>query len=74
VKQSIPHSAVTLYSDCVKMCEDFASNFGDKRINWLLLHDNAPSHISFFIRDYRHSPTFMFSVSPIEDNTERPQL
>jgi hypothetical protein len=29
-KQSIPHAAVTFYGDYVKMCEDFAPNFGDK--------------------------------------------
>jgi hypothetical protein len=29
-KQSM-HTTVTFYSDCVKMCEDFALNFGDKR-------------------------------------------
>jgi hypothetical protein len=38
-KQPIPHIDVTLYGDCVKMCEDFASNFGDQK-NWLLHHDN----------------------------------
>jgi hypothetical protein len=29
-KQSIPHTTVTLYGDCVK-CKDFAPNVGDKR-------------------------------------------
>jgi hypothetical protein len=28
----IPHTTVTFYGDCVKMCENFAPNFGDKRI------------------------------------------
>jgi hypothetical protein len=28
-KQSIPHTTVTFYGDCLKMCEDFAPNFGD---------------------------------------------
>jgi hypothetical protein len=32
-KQSIPHTIVKFYSDCVKICEDIAPNFGDK--NWL---------------------------------------
>jgi hypothetical protein len=32
-KQSIPHTTVTFYGDCVKICEDFASNFGDKELN-----------------------------------------
>jgi hypothetical protein len=43
--------------------------------NWLLYHDNAPSHISFFTREYflpkqhdcRPSSTPIFSVSLIED-------
>jgi hypothetical protein len=30
-KQSIPHTTVMFYGNCVKMCEDFAPNFGDKR-------------------------------------------
>jgi hypothetical protein len=29
--QSIPHTTVTFYGDCMKICEDFAPNFGDKR-------------------------------------------
>jgi hypothetical protein len=33
-------TSVTLYGDCVKMFQDFAPN-------WLLHHDNAPSHTSF---------------------------
>jgi hypothetical protein len=28
-KQSIPHPTVMFYGQCVKMCEDFALNFGD---------------------------------------------
>jgi hypothetical protein len=31
-KQSIPHTAVTFFSDCMKMCKEFAPNFGNKRI------------------------------------------
>jgi hypothetical protein len=27
----IPHTIVTFYGDCVKMCEDFDPNFGDER-------------------------------------------
>jgi hypothetical protein len=30
-KQSILHVVVTFYGDCMKICENFASNFGDKR-------------------------------------------
>jgi hypothetical protein len=30
-RQSILHTTVTFYGDCVKICEGFAPNFGDKR-------------------------------------------
>jgi hypothetical protein len=40
--QTVSHTTVTIYGDGVKMCEDFAPNFGKK--NWLLHHDNAPSN------------------------------
>jgi hypothetical protein len=30
-KQSITHTTVTLYGDCVKMSEDFAPNFDNKK-------------------------------------------
>jgi hypothetical protein len=54
-----------------------------QRKNCLLHHDNAPSHTSFFTREFfftrnimtvfPHQPYFsLFSVSPIEDKTERP--
>jgi hypothetical protein len=46
-KQSIPDNIVTFYGDCVKVCEDFALNFGEQK-NWLLHHDNPLSHTSFF--------------------------
>jgi hypothetical protein len=46
--------------------------------NWLLHHDKAPSHTSFFTREFltRKNMTLVshppyFSVSPIEDKTER---
>jgi hypothetical protein len=29
---AILHIAVTFYGNCVKMCKDFAPNFGDKRL------------------------------------------
>jgi hypothetical protein len=58
------------------MCEDFFLNFGDN--NWLLHHDNAPSHTFFFIREFLAKnnmiavptrPTFL--CSSIEDKAER---
>jgi hypothetical protein len=47
--------------------------------NWLLHHDIAPPHTSFFTREFCTEsnmtavphPSY-FSVSPIEDETERP--
>jgi hypothetical protein len=33
-KQSIPYTTVTFYGDCVKMYQDFALNFGDKRTGY----------------------------------------
>jgi hypothetical protein len=30
-KQSIPHVTLTFYSECMKVCEDFTLNFGNKR-------------------------------------------
>jgi hypothetical protein len=47
--------------------------------NWLFHHDNAPSHSSFFTRDFFHQktiwlsspPTLLFFVSQIEDKTKR---
>jgi hypothetical protein len=52
----------------MKMCEDFALNFGDKK-NWLLHHNNALSHTCFFAREFLTKsnmtfgpthPTFLF--------------
>jgi hypothetical protein len=47
--------------------------------NWLLNHDNAPFHTSFFTRELltksntsRPLPTPLFSASTIEDKSERP--
>jgi hypothetical protein len=36
-KQSIPHTTVTLYGECVKICKDFAPNFGNKRTGCCLM-------------------------------------
>jgi hypothetical protein len=50
-KQSILHTAVMFYGDCMKLCEDIALNFCDKK-NWLLHHNNKLSHTSFFTREF----------------------
>jgi hypothetical protein len=34
-EQSVPHTTMKFYGDCVKMCEDLAPNFGDKRTGCL---------------------------------------
>jgi hypothetical protein len=52
-------------------------NFGGKKKNWLLHHDNASSHTSFITGEFFNKnnmtvPSTYFSVSPIEDKTERP--
>jgi hypothetical protein len=77
-KQSILHTTVTFYGYCVKMCEDFSSNFGYKLTGCCFTT--------------RHSLTFLFPpgifwpknnmtvvthssyfpVSPAKDKTERP--
>jgi hypothetical protein len=31
-KHSIPHTTVTFYGDCMKVCEDFVLNFGGKKL------------------------------------------
>jgi hypothetical protein len=47
--------------------------------NWLLHHDNKPSHTSFFTSEFftknnmaAAPPILLFPVSPTEDKTERP--
>jgi hypothetical protein len=44
-KQSIAHTRVTFYGDCAKMCEDFASNFGDKELAVVSLQRTASHFI-----------------------------
>jgi hypothetical protein len=48
-KQSILHPTVMFYSDCMKMCEDFALNLGDKRTTFCVM---TLSHTSFFIEEF----------------------
>jgi hypothetical protein len=50
-KGSISHTTVIFYSQCMKMCEDFALNYDDK-ITYLLQQDNAPSHSSIFTKEF----------------------
>jgi hypothetical protein len=80
-KQSIPHTTVTSYGDCVNICEIFAPppplNFGDKSTGCCI---TTKHHLTFITRDFfdqqqhdcRPPLTLLFSVSPIEDKTEMP--
>jgi hypothetical protein len=36
-KQSVPNIIVTFYGNCMKVCEDFAPIFGDKRIDCCIM-------------------------------------
>jgi hypothetical protein len=79
-KHSIPHTTVTFVRDCVKMYEDFVSNFGDKRTGCCITTTHRlPLPLSpgiFWPKSswtlFPHSP--YFSVFPIEDKTERPAI
>jgi hypothetical protein len=72
-KQSILNTTVTFYGDCVKMCEDFAPNIGDKTIGCCI---TTKHHTSFFTKNFlpkkQHvccpSSTLLFSF-PTEDKT-----
>jgi hypothetical protein len=76
-KQLIPHTTVTFYGNCIKMCEDFAPNFGRQK-DCLLRYDKAPSRTSFYTREFLTEnnmavvpyPHYFFSVIPIEVNTQ----
>lgn len=43
-KQTILHTSVTFYGDCMNMCEDFSQKNGDKYIVCCII---TPSHTSF---------------------------
>jgi hypothetical protein len=49
-KQSTPHTTVTFYEDCVRMCEDFTPNSGNKRTGCCIITTHTPSHTSFHTR------------------------
>jgi hypothetical protein len=59
-KQPVPHTTVTFYGDCVKMCEEFASNFGDKITGCCI---STPHHLTlpFFTREFLTKTTLMLS-------------
>jgi hypothetical protein len=77
-KQSIPHTTVTVYGDCVKICEDITPNFCDIRISCcittthLLKLPFLPGNFHQNQHSSRHSSTLFITVSWIEDKIERP--
>jgi hypothetical protein len=77
-KQSIPHTTVTFYRNCVKMWANFAPNIGDKRSGCYITTTHRLT-LPFFTRVFltKNNMTFVphpsyFSVCPIDHKTERP--
>jgi hypothetical protein len=76
-KQSVLHSAVIFYGDCVKMRKDFTPNFGNKRTGCCIMtvhYLTLPfSSSNFFTKKNMtvipHPPSI--SVFPVEDKSER---
>jgi hypothetical protein len=77
-KQSIPRIALTSYCDCVKICEDFTPNLGDKKGGYYIMtrhHLTLPFSLGNFWSKtpwLLSPPNLLFSVYWIEDKTERP--
>jgi hypothetical protein len=76
--QSFLHTIVTFYGDCLKICEDFAPNFGDKSAGCCIktTHRIAlPFLPGLFFNQKQYGfltpPILHFYVSPIEDEAER---
>jgi hypothetical protein len=78
-KQSIPRATVTFYGDSVKMCSDFAPNFGDKRTGCCITTTRRLTLL--FLSEYltknnmtavRTHPTIL--CFPNEDKIERPSF
>jgi hypothetical protein len=69
--KSIPHTAVTFYGDCVKMCEAAPSKFGDKITGCRIMTSHCLT--PFYIREFfnKNNMTVIlnllfFSVSQLE--------
>jgi hypothetical protein len=75
--QSIPHTTVTFFGDFVKICEDFSPNFGNKISSFCITTMHSLtfgfSPENFWPKQNVCRPhASYFSVSPIEDKTEKP--
>jgi hypothetical protein len=51
-KQSIPHTAVTFYGDCVEMWEESTTNFGDKGTRCCITTTHHLLYPSFITRQF----------------------
>jgi hypothetical protein len=76
-KQSIPHTTVTFHGNCVKICEDSAPNYGDKRTGCFITTTQyhtpfSPGNFDHKQHDCHPPPTLLFSVSLSKDKTVRP--
>jgi hypothetical protein len=78
VKKVNSASTMKFYGYCMKMFEDFALNFGNKRTDCCITTMNclrlpfSPENFLTINNDCCSPPTVFFSVAPIEDKTERP--
>jgi hypothetical protein len=86
--QSVMHTTVTFYGNCMKMCESFAPNFGNKGIDCYLMtthhltHPFSPRNFLLKQHDCRphtpylldFAPSVLISVTLIEDNAILTQL
>jgi hypothetical protein len=74
-KQSIPHTTLTFYGDCIKILKDFAPNFGDEGMGCASRQSNNSHVLNQGMFDKKKHTVFpttlLFSVFLIEDNTER---
>jgi hypothetical protein len=75
-EQSIPHTIVTFYGDCMKMCEDFTLKFGNKRTACCITTTHHPT-LTFSMGNLPKTKWLLcptqstFLCFLIEDKTER---
>jgi hypothetical protein len=79
-KQSMSNTTVTFYGGCVKMWEEFSTNFGDERIDCCittLRRHTFSFHKGIFDQeqhDCRPPLGLLLSVSPIKDKADSRHL